>query len=661
MFAGYGKQKEKVQHVYEVAEDENADVVVESTAHVTKEPSSSIIFLNAEKPERRIEAGSEEVKIEKHIQRDVEVSDDSDPDEIQEIPTPPTTTPTRPRTSLQGTPTNQKLEKSFEKQQDDEEEAEPDVLFEKIVKTPNKQLENARAMQNEMIYLNETQDDSDGASVTSSINRFDSPGPDDSVSRPITPLSSLTGFPSSSSNSIRDFWRRSSVKKPTNQNKKPGFRIPSRVFHSTSSIQKFSSGIQKIKKSALFSRDRLLQGIVASGQYDEAALAGIGLFDQKQQQKKKTLDVKKKTLDVLARANNKIEELRGTSRSTTPSLSRESSVIYEGSSFRSHTISTSSSVTSCKTNQRIQEAIAHIDSLNIHTPIRGPHRYEKAYESAKLKEDVLLEEARIRQGHRVETRGDLLDKKRRELELRGIVQRPKVEKKIINDFVELPEESDFIIGSAWNRMMDGKEKFVENFDIPICREDLETLSGLHWLNDNVINFYLQMIVDRCQKDQKYPKIYAFNSFFYTNITTKGYASVKRWTRKIDVFSYDIILIPVHLGVHWCLAIIDMKEKKIQFYDSLYAGNTVVLPALKNYVASESMDKKKVPFDFAGWTIEQMEDIPRQQNGSDCGVFTCQFAEWASRRTTPRFTQKNMPYYRKRMVYEIVSSKLLATI
>ena len=156
----------------------------------------------------------------------------------------------------------------------------------------------------QMIYLNETQDDSDGASVTSSINRFDPPGPDDSVSRPITPLSSLTGFPSSSSNSIRDFWRRSSVKKPTNQNKKPGFRIPSRVFHSTSSIQKFSSGIQKIKKSALFSRDRLLQGIVASGQYDEAALAGIGLFDQKQQQKKKTLDVKKKTLDVLARANN---------------------------------------------------------------------------------------------------------------------------------------------------------------------------------------------------------------------------------------------------------------------------------------------------------------------------------------------------------------------
>ena len=34
--------------------------------------------------------------------------------------------------------------------------------------------------------------------------------------------------------------------------------------------------------------------------------------------------------------------------------------------------------------------------------------------------------------------------------------------------------------------------------------------------------------------------------------------MKRWTRKVDVFSYDILLVPVHLGMHWCLAVVDFS-------------------------------------------------------------------------------------------------------
>ena len=30
----------------------------------------------------------------------------------------------------------------------------------------------------------------------------------------------------------------------------------------------------------------------------------------------------------------------------------------------------------------------------------------------------------------------------------------------------------------------------------------------------------------------------------------GHSALKRWTRKIDIFSYDLIVIPVHLGMHW---------------------------------------------------------------------------------------------------------------
>lgn len=53
-----------------------------------------------------------------------------------------------------------------------------------------------------------------------------------------------------------------------------------------------------------------------------------------------------------------------------------------------------------------------------------------------------------------------------------------------------------------------------------------------------------------------------------------------------------------------------------------------------------------------------QDIPQQDNGFDCGVFTCQFIESLSRGEDDfAFTQENMPYLRRRMVWEIAHAKL----
>ena len=87
--------------------------------------------------------------------------------------------------------------------------------------------------------------------------------------------------------------------------------------------------------------------------------------------------------------------------------------------------------------------------------------------------------------------------------------------------------------------------------------DLDTLRGLNWLNDEIINFYLQMIVARSSNppNENWAKVYAMNTFFLPKLRTSGYSLVKRWTRKVDIFSYDKIFVPVHLDVHWCLAVI----------------------------------------------------------------------------------------------------------
>ena len=55
-------------------------------------------------------------------------------------------------------------------------------------------------------------------------------------------------------------------------------------------------------------------------------------------------------------------------------------------------------------------------------------------------------------------------------------------------------------------------------------------------------------------------VYAFSTFFFSRLMDAGYSAVRRWTKKVDLFSYSLVLVPVHLGMHWCLAAVDMDAK-----------------------------------------------------------------------------------------------------
>lgn len=102
--------------------------------------------------------------------------------------------------------------------------------------------------------------------------------------------------------------------------------------------------------------------------------------------------------------------------------------------------------------------------------------------------------------------------------------------------------------------------------------------------------------------------------------------------------------------HWCMAVIYMAEKRIQYYDSLNGRGTQVLNILMRYVRNgdpyytytlvthirylqdESENKKKEPFNKEGWKLVEssVETTPQQDNGSDCGVFSCMAADYIAR-------------------------------
>lgn len=126
----------------------------------------------------------------------------------------------------------------------------------------------------------------------------------------------------------------------------------------------------------------------------------------------------------------------------------------------------------------------------------------------------------------------------------------------------------------------GRSKtYIEKFKIPISTQDLERVPPGRWLNDEVINFYFQMIVERSKQENPGTpqRVLAHNTYFFTKLDKGGYKPVARWASRLGVggkalLDLDYMFIPVHVGNnHWCLAVVNFKLKRFEYYDSL-GGN-----------------------------------------------------------------------------------------
>ncbi|XP_051856012.1 sentrin-specific protease 2 isoform X2 [Antechinus flavipes] len=197
------------------------------------------------------------------------------------------------------------------------------------------------------------------------------------------------------------------------------------------------------------------------------------------------------------------------------------------------------------------------------------------------------------------------------------------------------------------------------FKLRITRGDIQTLKNYHWLNDEIINFYMNLLVER-NKKQGLPRLHAFSTFFYPKLNAGGYQSVRRWTKGVDLFEQDIILVPIHRRVHWSLVVIDVRKKAVRYLDSMGQKSHRICNLMLQYLQEESKAKRNRELIPAEWSLESAKpyEIPQQTNGSDCGMFTCKYADYLSQDKPITFTQNQMPHFRKRMVWEILHQQLL---
>jgi hypothetical protein len=189
----------------------------------------------------------------------------------------------------------------------------------------------------------------------------------------------------------------------------------------------------------------------------------------------------------------------------------------------------------------------------------------------------------------------------------------------------------------------------------ITGADFGTLEFPAWLNDSVINYFVELSLERSMKHQLGIKSHLFNSHFFALLAndalpkkdalstkTKGkfdlrkvdHGRVARWTKKINIFQeMDLVFVPVNKdNSHWCLVVIDMINTEIKAYDPAASPCDMHLEVIHKYL----MEEHKVQYDGeelpkAWHTTDTTNDwnVPRQGNGCDCGVFVCMYAYYLS--------------------------------
>ncbi|KAL8753452.1 MAG: hypothetical protein Q9184_005419 [Pyrenodesmia sp. 2 TL-2023] len=160
--------------------------------------------------------------------------------------------------------------------------------------------------------------------------------------------------------------------------------------------------------------------------------------------------------------------------------------------------------------------------------------------------------------------------------------------------------------------------------------DLERLDEGQFLNDNLVAFYLRYLEH--QAEQRDPsisrKVYTFNTFFYERLTnTKrgdrgiNYEAVRKWTRGVDLFTYDFVVVPVNESYHWYVAIIcnlpalnrklggletelDVEDGSVSEQDAELANNDPMLFSSSPPKGNDNGKENNTAASFAELSLEQ---------------------------------------------------------
>jgi len=97
----------------------------------------------------------------------------------------------------------------------------------------------------------------------------------------------------------------------------------------------------------------------------------------------------------------------------------------------------------------------------------------------------------------------------------------------------------------------------------LSREEYARFQPGVYLNDTIIDIFLDRLVNQVIPVELRSRVHVLTSHFYSTLEKKKYEGVQRWTKGVDIFSKDFILVPINDAMHWSLAIICFPERLLK--------------------------------------------------------------------------------------------------
>jgi sentrin-specific protease 1 len=201
---------------------------------------------------------------------------------------------------------------------------------------------------------------------------------------------------------------------------------------------------------------------------------------------------------------------------------------------------------------------------------------------------------------------------------------------------ELPQPISTKLQNSLNNTSEDRDTMVQLGSIPLQKKTfkriLSSANGTDsWLDDDAVNAWFNSIVETKKRQENYvksdskPPPYAnLQTAWWAKASSKeGPAGLKRWMKRagvggVNMLECERLFLPINMGSHWTLLIINGTNTSIEYLDSLHGDPTRFFNIARALLKSELGDQ----YNAQKWQDLKRTRSSKQSNYNDCGVFTC---------------------------------------
>lgn len=196
-------------------------------------------------------------------------------------------------------------------------------------------------------------------------------------------------------------------------------------------------------------------------------------------------------------------------------------------------------------------------------------------------------------------------------------------------------------------------------------EKLNNMALGEWLDESIMDAYMNMLQKKCDADED------SNTLFLTSMSGTLLRMGELNTGDLNASSFENarVVIPINAGTppnHWAFVVVDNTggSPEVTYYDSLqgqtsegtyksYAGcwEDEIRPRIQAMLTSAGLED-------ITYHLATHEEMPRQNNSDDCGVYACQMMRYLSLGDISPLTIS--PESRSTMLLELAGDKLIET-